>query len=677
MTSKAFEQVGSRLVARHRGETVWVEACGPSAVRVRATRNAAIDPDRSGALLATEPAADGQVTLSENAASLIVGSLRAEVRLAPRGMGPALELAFFRADSGTVLLEEEPPHILWPGSRHFEAEGGDLWSIKARFKAQEGERFYGMGQHQHGRFDLKGCVLDLHQKNTEISIPFLLSSRGYGLLWNNPGIGRVELANNRTVWALDASKQLDYVVFAGDGPADLLEAYTEVTGRPPLLPDWVLGYWQCKLRYKTQDEVLAVAETHLERGHPMACMVVDFFHWTKMGEWTFRSDEFPDPSGMVATLKAQGIEPMVSVWPSVNANAETYETFTRQGWLVASRRGAMDGSIFYDREPDGMNPLRFYDATHPEARAFHWDRVKQGYVDHGFHAFWLDANEPEMYPMHPDNLRFHLGDGRDVANIYPFLHQLGYAEGFAEAGIADGVLLSRSAWAGSQRFPLVLWSGDVQSTFSDLRRQLTAGLNMAASGISWWTTDIGGFKGGDVNDPAFHELLVRWFQWGALCPVFRLHGFRQDASRDARFGKLFSFGGADNEVWSFGQEVEDVLGAYMALRERLRPYLKRLMDEAHTRGLPPMRPLFMDFPEDPASWDVHDAYMFGGDLLVAPVLDAGASERQVYLPPGATWTCAWTGEVFAGGGSMSAATPLARIPVYIRDGAAFSGVFVS
>lgn len=664
-----FRQDGDRIIARFAGETLWLDPVGTNAARLRATKNARMDTDRPGALLDKLPASDAQVSLHEDHAVLVNGRLRAELRLMPRGMGPALEVRYSDTETGETLLIEEIPHILWPGTRAYKADAGDLWNIETRFQAFDGERFHGMGQHQHGRFDLKGCVIDLHQKNTEMSIPFLMSSRGYGLLWNSPGIGRVEMAENRTKWVMEATKQLDYVVVAGGSPAEILRDYTALTGRPPVMPDWTLGFWQCKLRYETQDEVMRVAREHKARGLPIDCIVVDFFHWTKMGEWTFRTDEFPDPAGMVAELREMGIKTMVSVWPTVNANADTYGEFIQNGWLVDSRRGAMDGSIFYDREPDGMNPLRFYDATNPDARDFHWDCVREGYVKHGIHAFWLDANEPEMYPMHPDNLRFHLGDGRDVANIYPFLHQLGYAEAFAAEGLDDALMLSRCAWAGSQRFPLVLWSGDVKSTFADFARQIRSGLNMALSGISWWTTDIGGFKGGDIGNPAFRELLIRWFQWGAFCPVFRLHGFRQDKARDPRFGHEFSFGGADNEVWSYGPEAEEILGKYLHLRERLKPYLTRVMTEAHETGLPPMRPLLVDFPDDANAADIADAYMLGPDVLVAPVLEAGAETRAVYLPEGATWTCAWTGDSFDGGHTIDAPCPIDRIPIYMKNGA--------
>jgi alpha-D-xyloside xylohydrolase len=240
----------------------------------------------------------------------------------------------------------------------------------------------------------------------------------------------------------------------------------------------------------------------------------------------------------------------------------------------------------------------------------------------------------------------------------------------AAHGIEDGVLLSRSAWIGTQRYPVVVWSGDVQSTFADLARQVRAGLNMAMSGIPWWTTDIGGFKGGDIRDPAFHELLIRWFQYGVFCPVFRLHGFRQDSAGDPRLGREFLFGGADNEIWSFGPEVEGHLVACLALRERLRPYLAEQMRIAAATGLPPMRPLFVDFPVDARAWDVEDQYMLGPDLLIAPILEAGATARNLYLPKGETWRDVWTGSLHEGGQRLTVEVRIAHIPVFQRASSA-------
>ncbi|MEM7642989.1 MAG: TIM-barrel domain-containing protein [Pseudomonadota bacterium] len=512
-------------------------------------------------------------------------------------------------------------------------------------------------------------MIDLLQMNTEVVIPFLVSSRGYGFIWNNPGTGRVELAANRTKWTLEASPQIDYVVLAGPSSGDILTGYAALTGHPPMMPDWAMGFWQCKLRYSTQDEVLRIARGYADRGLPIGCLVIDFFNWTRGGEWRLDPKDFPDPAAMVAELKAMGIMPMVSIWPAVNANADNFGELRDAGFLIEHRRGVQASSIFVDSGSDGMVPLSFYDATSPEARAYHWARLKEGYVKHGFESFWLDANEPEVYPTHPDNMRYHLGDGRAVTNAYPVLHQKGYADHMAEEGLTDGVILSRSAWLGTQRYPVVVWSGDVKSSFADLARQVRAGLNMAMSGIPWWTTDIGGFKGGDIRDPAFHELLVRWFQYGVFCPVFRLHGFRQDSNGDPRLGRDFLAGGADNEIWSFGPEIETHLTACLTLRARLRPYIAAQMTTAHRTGVPPMRPLFLEFPDDARAIEIDDQFMLGPDILVAPVLEARATARRLYLPAGQDWRDPWTGQTRPGGQWIDAASPIERCPIFLRGNA--------
>ncbi|ROT97698.1 glycoside hydrolase family 31 protein [Histidinibacterium lentulum] len=668
MTHEVFAREESALVARLGRETLRIEALG-EAIRVRATQNRGFDPGAVSGLLPDLPEGRPDIVTGPETASLSTDRLTVDLRFAERGIFPGLLLRFTDRRTGATLLEEEAPHFLWPGARAWTARDGDLWHVETRFRATPGERIHGLGQHQHGRFDQKGCVIELVQKNTQVVLPCLWSSAGYGLIWNSPGVGRVELAENHTRWVMEAVPQIDYVVVPGATPAEAIGTQTALTGRPPMMPEWAMGFWQCKLRYETQDEVLAVAREHRRRGLPLDCLVIDFFHWTKAGEWRFREEEFPDPSAMVAELREMGIEPMVSVWPSVNVNAETHAEMARAGWLIEARHGALEGAIFYDRAPDGLNALKFYDATNPDARAFHWSRVREGYVRHGIRSFWLDACEPEIYPLHPSNLRYHAGDGRAVSSAYPALHHRGYAEHAAADGLEGQVLLSRSAWLGSQRYPVLVWSGDVGSTFGEFAAQIRAGLNMAMSGWSWWTTDIGGFHGGDVRDPAFHELLIRWFQWGCFCPVMRLHGFREDAARDPRYGHDFSFGGAENEVWSFGDDVYGILSSYMHLRTRLRPYIAAQMRHAAETGIPPMRPAFFDFPDDPALHDVSDAYLFGPDLLVAPVIDAGATTRPVRLPAGVDWTCAWTGTRHPGGRWIEADAPLDRIPLFLRDGA--------
>ena len=299
---------------------------------------------------------------------------------------------------------------------------------------------------------------------------------------------------------------------------------------------------------------------------------------------------------------------------------------------------------------------------------------------YGIRAFWLDSCEPDCRPTHPDLLRFHLGGGMELINAYPFFHIRGFWEGMQAVGEKEPMFLCRSAWAGSQRHGALVWSGDIRSTFDAFRAQIRAGLNVGLSGVGWWTTDIGGFFEGNGQDPEFRELLVRWFEWGVFCPVFRLHGFRipNDVAAQ-KGGPTTSYGnestavvtdtGGDNEVWSWGEEIYAILCTYLALRERLRPYVMGLMQAYSETGAPPMRPLLFEFPDDPAAAQVDDCHMFGPDLLVAPVQHYQARERAVYLPAGASWTCAWTGQVHAGGQRITVPAPLERIPLFLRDGA--------
>ncbi|WP_129842745.1 TIM-barrel domain-containing protein [Streptomyces sp. RFCAC02] len=659
-TVGTFTERDGALEWSGRQETLRVEPWGPDAVRVRARLGGPVLRDLPGALDGTPPpSGTAAVRIGAGAATLVSGAITAEV--SAEGM-----VRFTRTGDGSELLAEERAHFWWPGPRLYTATGNGYHRLEQRFAAYEGERLYGLGQHQHGLFDQKGAVVDLVQRNAEVSIPVLTSSRGYTLLWNNPAIGRVELAHNGTRWVADSARQIDYWITAGS-PADAQRRYSAATGRAPLLPEWASGFWQCKLRYRTQDELLGVAREYARRGLPVSAIVCDFFHWTHLGEWKFDPAEWPDPAAMVRELDELGIRLVVSVWPSVSPLSEHHGPMEQRGWFIGTEYGPLAHADWPDKEVASTVQVAFYDATNPEARGFVWDRVRENYLEpYGISAYWLDACEPELKPGFAANLRYHAGPGLEVGNLYPRENARAFAEGLWASGAGeDGVItLNRSAWAGSQRWGAALWSGDIGTDFATLRRQIAAGLNTALSGIPWWNTDIGGFHGGDPDDPAYREVLVRWFQFGALSPLMRLHGFRDPGMP---LGPAMT--GGPNEVWSYGAGAGEILEAYLRLRERLRPYVMRLMREAHEEGLPPMRPLFLEFPDDGRAWDVADAYLFGPDLLVAPVLDAGARERTVYLPAGARWTDAWTGEAYDGGAEVTVAAPLERIPLFLRDGA--------
>lgn len=537
------------------------------------------------------------------------------------------------------------------------------YSLTARFEAFEDEKIFGMGQYQQKNLNHKGAVLELAHRNSQASVPFMISSRGYGFFWNNPAIGTATFATNKTEWYARSTKKLDYFITAGDTPLELEAQYSAATGRTPLMPEYGLGYWQCKLRYRTQEEILAVAREHKRRGLPMDAIVVDFFHWTLQGDFKFEPRDWPDPEGMVRELKEMGIETVVSVWPTVDERSENFSEMNEKGYLVTPDRG-----LAYHMS--WMGNTVFYDATHPGAQKFVWEKCRENYYKKGIRCFWLDEAEPEYGPYDFDNYRYYAGPALQCTNTYPVGYAKGFYDGLKAEGETEILSLVRCAWAGSQKYGVLTWSGDIHSSFRAMREQLQAGLNMGVAGIPWWTSDIGGFLGGNIQDEGFRELLVRWFAWSCFCPVFRMHGERSPwHEREQEFinnvRQLTS--GQDNEVWSFGEENYEILKKFLFIRERLRPYIRQCMKNASETGAPVMRPLFFDFPADGRCWSVEDCYMFGPDLLVAPVMEAGAAQRRVYLPAGCRWTDANTKAVYEGGQEVTVPAPIDIIPVFVRE----------
>ena len=657
MSSRFFSKEGNSLVFRNNGETLVLTPWNENALRVRSAMMSEVEDSR-WALLDPTFEGDAPITIEDATASITCGKLTATITVEPwheRGR------IIFTNQNGKVLLSERDSEgAVAAKARHFQPNLGGDHKLTVYFNGQEGEHIYGMGQYQQEELDLKYTTLELAHRNSQASVPFCMSSRGYGFLWHNPAVGTATFGKNYTVWQAQSTRQMDYLMIAGDTPAEISLGYARATGFAPMMPDSLMGLWQCKLRYWNQEQVLQVAREYKRRGLPIDLIVVDFFHWPKMGDYRFDPEFFPDPKAMCDELKEMGITCMVSVWPQVSHESENYHEMRHQNLLVRSEYGEQIGMRFGG---DSM----FYDATNPRARQYVWDKCKKNYWDMGVRVFWLDEAEPEYGTYDYSNYRYSVGPVVQAGNVYPQAFSRGFYEGMRAEGMENPVNLVRCAWAGSQRYGALVWSGDISSNWEFFRMQVCAGLNMGIAGIPWWTTDIGGFHGGKTADEDFHELLIRWFQWGAYCPVMRMHGDRQPFTDIiAKDGTSREHTGADNELWSFGEEAYEILKKYLFVRESLRPYTHQVMAEAHEEGKPVIRPMFYEFPEDEACYTLKDQYLYGSRYLVAPVLSAGARERQVYVPAG-RWRNVDTGEVLESRGErITVPAPLDVMPVLER-----------
>ena len=633
-------------------DRVQIRAWGDG-IRVRSRRRGDFDERRLGALLPATPAR-AVVDVEGDAATVTHAGVTARID----GTGRIQ----FLDDRGETLLAEKPVHFFWPGARLYRGGSGTT-HLEQQFNAQPNERAYGLGQHQHGLLNQRGTVVELVHRICEVAIPFLISSAGYGILWNSAATGRVELMHDATRWISDSGEEIDYWVTSGD-PKEVVARYTAVTGRAPEFPPFASGLWQSRLRYRTQEELLSVAREYRRRQLPLAAIVIDFFHWSRLGDWQFDPQDWPDPDSMMNELSDLGVELFVSIWPSLSSVTEHFKEMESNGLLIATATGVAVHAPWPDKATPEGGFVAYYDATNPAARDYFFKGVYAGYGKHGVHNFWLDACEPEVHPEDAANLIYHAGPGSEVALRFPLDHVRGFFEGLRSVGATEIISLCRSAFVGSQRYGALVWSGDLEPTFDALRCQIPSGLNIGLSGIPWWTTDIGGFHGGDPSDPGYRELYVRWFQFGVFCPVLRLHGDREPRQT---FGPSMTAG--DNELWSFGEEAYDILRSLLDLRERLRGYVAELMVEASDTGLPLMRALFVETPDDPRAWEIEDEYLFGPWMLIAPITQLGQRERNVYLPAGSRWINIWSGTSFDGGSRIDVDAPLAQIPAFVRSDA--------
>ncbi len=547
-------------------------------------------------------------------------------------------LVEFRDTSGNIILKEQTK-----GAILTEVAGDKTYQVENVFSVSGNECFYGLGQHP-GIFNYKGRSITLVQRNWDVAIPFLVSSRGYGILWDNCSMTRVDSfkddEGDKLAWWSEVADSIDYYFIYGPNMDDIIASYRELTGVAPLLPLWAYGYWQSKERYKTQNEMVEAAKTFREKGIPIDVIVQDWMYWGKHGWNAFKFDEesFPDPSKMVKDLHALNVHVLISIWPIFDVNTDIYKIMSSKGYICPN--------------------TRCYDPFNEGARNLYWEYIRKAFFNIGFDGWWLDATEPETgagwssfyTPFH--STKTAMGSGARYVNAYSLMTAKAVYEGQRSTSNKRVTILTRSSFAGQQRYSAITWSGDICHDWGVLREQIPAGLSFSMSGIPYWTTDIGGFFSGNPETESYREVFIRWFQWGAFCPIFRVHG--------TTYAK---------EPWMFGQESEKILVKYIRLRYRLLPYIYSVAWMVTSKGYTMMRPLVMDFRDDPQVLNIEDQYMFGPALMVSPVTLPKVPSRKVYLPKTiGGWYDFWTGNKIEGSQNINTSTPLDILPIHVKAG---------
>lgn len=674
------------------GDNVLVRPWGDNAIRIQVAPSSWTLTDAlPNAYLPMGTPSDGFLSFgvegfgSGAEAPVVSGNIKAE-------QGSDGLLIISRVSDSRVLLKELP--------RKFSAAGSGKDSAVSFDFSSSASKMYGMGQNRHHN---NGAGLGLNVINETYSflnsigqeggpsnsLPWALGANPhnggfqFGVLFNSPALGGAAFTATSMSWSIAADvgdkqqlrQQFDFLVTTHAANAkpeerayQIIEKYVDAVGHARKLP--YPGYWHSKNRYKSQDELISVARGFHNRSIPVDVIVIDYFHWKHFGDWCFDESKWPDPKAMVDEIRSYGIEIMVSVWAFSCPGSRSYDTLVKNNWITTS----VDSNG--ERSTNGIEThgkgCRLVDPTNSDARKYVWTLIESGYYQYGIKIFWLDASEPEGFgrPMGSDlsnNASWSLGTMRDMGSMFTLYWTQTFYDGLISHGETDIVMLPRAGWVGTWRHGGVLWSGDIGTTMEVLKGQVNIGLSAQSSGIPWWTTDIGGYGGGSAEDPIYHETIVRWFQYGVTCPLFRQHGHRDHT-----------------EPWAYGPATGLILEEIIKLRGSLKSYITSQLDLLNATGRPFNRPLTWDFPEDAKTWElaesgiggndsslsngVADQFMMGDEYMVAPILDLGQRSRQVYFPLGSDWTHFFSGKTYRGGTIATVDAPLdASFPLFHRE----------
>lgn len=606
----------------------------------------------------------------------------------------------FENKAQQTLLKEKSQSVKF---EPYDDSGIKTYTVYQAFNLEKDEPIYGLGQHQNGALNQRNQRYHLEHSNKDDAIPFFQSVKGYGLFWDNYSPTEYVDDANETSFKSVVGQGVDYYFMVGGNADGVIGKMRELTGKAPMFPLWTYGYWQSKERYKSQNETVNVVRKYRELGVPLDGIIQDWQYWGNNYLWNaldFLNPEFSDPKKMIDEVHGLNAHIIISIWPSFGPQTKPYKEMDKKGMLYNILTWPESGSEIWPPNMEYPSGVRVYDAFNPEARDIFWKYANQGLFSRGIDGWWMDATEPDHFKAKPTDydMQTYLGSFRKVRNAYPLMAVGGVYDHQRQTSSDKRVfILTRSAFAGQQRYGANTWSGDTESSWEALRNQIPTALNFSLSAIPHWNSDIGGFFAGAYNtswdygsgarNPLFQELFVRWMQFGAFNPMMRTHG--TDVPR---------------EIYNFGKKGEpfyDAIHQSINLRYALLPYIYSTSWEVTNKQSSFMRALFMDFVSDKKVWNIKDQFMFGKSILVAPVVEAhytpekivkvnaetgwdkqgiddkgnrqtidftAEKSRLVYLPEGTMWYDYWTNEKWNGGQQISKKTTIDIIPLYIKAG---------
>ena len=589
-------------------------------------------------------------------------------------------LDFFNKTGTALLHEKENSTSFTP----FNDAGSSTYGIQQAYVLDKDEAIYGLGQQQKGKMVQRNLTLNMVQGNTDDYIPFFQSAKGYGLFWDNYSPTTFTDNAESTSFKSEVGDCIDYYFMYAGNADGVIGCMRNLTGQAPMFPLWTFGFFQSKERYKSQVELVDVVKKYRELKVPLDGIIQDWQYWGSNYLWNamdFLNDEFPAPQRMVNDVHNLHAHMTISIWNSFGPKTKQYHELDSIGALMNFSTWPQSGSTLWPPRRDYPSGVRVYDPYNPAARDIFWKHLNKGIFSLGMDGWWMDSSEPDHLDFKPSDLdnKTYLGSFRKVRNAFPLMTVGGVYQHQRAVDSGKRVfILTRSAFAGQQRYGANTWSGDVTASWNALRNQISAGLNFSLCGIPYWNSDIGGFFLSrfrkKLEDPEYRELYVRWLQFGTFCPMMRSHG--ADAPREIyQFGKK-------------GDKAYDAIEKYINLRYRLLPYIYSTAWDVTASHSSMMRALVMDFAGDKNALDINDQFLFGKSIMVSPVTNAmyikpvangrdttyaedftAAKTKETYLPAGTDWYDFWTGEKLTGGKKVNRETPFDIIPLYVRAGA--------